>query len=110
MPSCASSTAIERSIGCWQPQGRAENKKAGCESSAAGPVNVRSFAQHPLAVLDLDDDAGAVVHASVVGRAHVENAIAPGDVLGVFERVAQRRAKFLRARLRLFQSLGYRPL
>ena len=43
-------------------------QKAGCERSAAGPVNVSSFAQDPLAVLDLDDDAGAIVHAVVVGR------------------------------------------
>ena len=55
---------------------------------------LRSFRQQPeLAVLDDDQHACALVHAVVVGRAHVEHALAADDVLLLLERIAQRDAK-----------------
>ncbi len=61
-----------------------------------------SLGQQPkLAVPHGDEHARALVHAVVVGGRHVEHALAADDFALGFDRVAQRRAERLGARLRL---------
>jgi hypothetical protein len=58
------------------------------------PCIARSFRQESeLAVLDDDQYPGALVHAIVIGRAHVEHTLATDDVLFLLQRVAQCNAK-----------------
>src|SRR6202171_5817355 len=69
-----------------------------------------SFSQNPLPVFDADDDAGTIVHAVVVTGIDAEHAVARGNVIGILQRVPQCAAKWLAARLALFQGFGNRAL
>src|SRR5450631_3722778 len=69
-----------------------------------------SLQENPFPIFDANDDTGAIVHAVVVTGIDGEDAVAPGNVPGILQRVAQGAAKCLAAWLRFFQCLGNRAL
>jgi hypothetical protein len=75
-------------------------------SDTRGSANIGSPAAEilPVAVLDGDQHAAALVMAEMIVRLHVEDAVHAGNLLHAFERVAHGLAEFGRARLRLLQS------
>src|SRR5690242_847056 len=85
-PSWSSSAAMDRSI------------------SRVPPALLR---QHPVAVVDADHHAGAIVEPIVVLRGHDEHPVARDDVGGL-ERVAQAGTELTRTGLALLQRLGDR--
>ena len=86
------------------------NKKPAAAYLQPANVSPPLFDQKPLAVIDLDHYPGAIVHAVMVLRIQVEDAVGAGHLLGAFEGVAQRRAKRFGARRRFFQRLRDRAL
>src|SRR4051812_49190274 len=94
MPSCASSTAMVASTP-YSPR-----QTAGRTPAAASVVKPRRPSLHklPVAVVDGDHGAGAIVEAVVVAGIEHEHAVHADDVR-CLERIAQRGAKLRRAGL-----------
>src|SRR5262249_8387620 len=72
------------------------------------PPGVRSLGEDPLATVDLDHRPRAVVEAVVLVGGHREDAVRGDELFRVLECIAQRKAEFLRAGLRLLERFGNR--
>src|SRR3954451_21083113 len=97
MPSCTSSAAIVTSI--RKLSGLRHQRQ--CVDVATSVVNARSFDENPLAVVDLDHRACAIVEAIVLGGRHRVYAVRGDQLLRILERVTQCSAEFLRPGLSL---------